>query len=280
MLLMRHKIITAIFFLFGLIFILLGLFLAYQYQFKNFYEVLLIGVLVFLFGFDAPKNISLKKYILTYFLFIILGLLGDLLMGLTITKLWVYNYSSLIQYFLLYLWIYPVGGLTVTLSFIVALDIFNANFLKKVNSKLGFRDEILFMSIGILLFISFWICSRITGINYVGILIQIAFVFPLYLFLNLGFAKWRQVTYFELLRKDTWKVVAASLVSVYTMAFLHEIPNVATKQWVYKDIPLMHITIFDIPFIVLCGWIVLLIFPLTIFLKGYTLKDLDRIIKD
>ncbi len=158
----------------GILLTLLGIYAAVNYQFKNSYEILLLGLILCLFGFNAPRNIKGSTYLKIYVVFFILGLFGDLLVGLNLTKLWFYNYDQLWQYLLLYTWIYPIGGLTMILSFITALDFFKVSIIPKNKTQFDYNDEIILFIGGNLILI---LCAVLKIAN-IGIFVSVVINIP------------------------------------------------------------------------------------------------------
>jgi len=59
-----------------------------------------------------------------YSLFFLGGIIADLLLGISVTKLWYYNYHYYFEYIPLYFLIYPLGGIVMVQTFVF----FSANY--------------------------------------------------------------------------------------------------------------------------------------------------------
>lgn len=269
-----------IFFSSGIFFTSISLILAVGYEFKNFYEILLFGILLTLFSFKAPRKIPESIYLKMYGWGFAAGIIIDLILGLTLTELWRYNYNSLPQYILLYLWIYPICLLIMALTYIISLDLLNIKFKKSKEKEPNLKDEFVFVLFCFVFVIATFVYSSIVGKYYLGFLLFGTVMALIYLLLNVYIEKRKGLTFFNLLHKEPLKVALAAIMSTYSMAFLHEIPNIVAEQWVYQNLPLMDITIIKIPIFVLAGWIILLLIPLSVILKYLSYENLEKVIED
>lgn len=253
--------------------------LAVVMKFKSFYEVLLLGIIIFLFGFKSTRRISPRSYSYIYISFFVLGLLVDLILGIGVFELWYYNYTSIIQYLLLYAWVYPAGGLTVVLLFILILDLLGFRLDKKKNNKFDFNDELLMVVVGIAGMAITVLYGLLDSINYLGLALFGLTQLGLFLILNVYAEKKKGFSLFYLLRVDKVRSIMAALVTVLVMVAIHEVPNTVAQQWVYTNIPLWP-SILNVPLVVWVGWSVLFIVPMTSLLVFVSKDEFCELIKD
>lgn len=264
---------------FGLGLSVFSVYLAVVFKFKSFYELLLLGIVFFLLGFKATTRIKFNSYLKIYVTFLFLGIVGDLVLGVSLLQLWYYNYDNPIQYLLLYGWVYPAGGLTLTLLFIVLLDLLNlkTNISEKYTFNLNDELVVGFVGIGIILVTLLY--GVLDSANYIGLIVFGLTSLVIFLVLNIYVEKTRGFSFFYLLRVNKLKVSTAALISVLVMVFLHEVPNTIANQWVYTNIPLWP-ALFEVPLVVWVGWSVLFIVPMTSLLVFISKEEFYNLIKD
>ncbi|HEX5447736.1 MAG TPA: hypothetical protein VFW90_00850 [Candidatus Saccharimonadales bacterium] len=96
----------------GLVLLCLSLFLAYHLRYNHFYEVLLAGLFLVLYGLNRGHKLF-PRPVRTYLLFVLMGLVIDALIGVNILHAWHYNNYRPSDYALNYLVVYPLFGSTV-----------------------------------------------------------------------------------------------------------------------------------------------------------------------
>src|SRR3990167_3571848 len=101
----------------GFLLLDLSILLAYKFHYKHFYEILVAGLFLIFYALDR-RYILTPNYVRMYTRFIKAGIIGDLVLGLSLTRLWHYNYNSFFDYLSLYLVVYPVAGIVMVQSFI------------------------------------------------------------------------------------------------------------------------------------------------------------------
>jgi len=75
----------------------------------------------------------------------------------------------------------------------------------------------------------------------------------------------RAASFMNDLIDHTSVAIVALLAATYSNAFIHELPNVAAKQWVYTSYPLHGVLLWHIPFSLLIGWPLLCFLPIAVY---------------
>ncbi len=94
------------------------------WHYNHFYGYLLLGLLLILIPFVPPAAFTMRRTVRLYILYICAALVIDLLLGLTVTKIWYYSYTSALEYAILYVWIYPAGGFVLAIPYILGWKYF------------------------------------------------------------------------------------------------------------------------------------------------------------
>ncbi|UCD04055.1 MAG: hypothetical protein JSW73_00180 [Candidatus Woesearchaeota archaeon] len=245
----------------GLFLLITSIYLAIRLKYNHFYEIMLVGLVLILYPV-TKKYFDSKTILKLYFTFLILaGLLGDFVFGIIIGEVWYYNYSMVSEYILLYFLIYPVGGFVMIMSFLLFLG----NSQLKNKRKVKFLNEILLTlsSSFIFLVVIFAYLKHTSSFEYSGFF---SFVF-ICLFLCIVFnyipERKGKPSYLRILLNNPKKFIFATLLATYINALIHEYPNVFAQQWVYQNILFGDIKLIGIPVIVLVGWLVLTILPVS-----------------
>jgi hypothetical protein len=204
---------------------------AFLFEFKHFYEFLLLGMLIVLIPFFPKEVFSAKRLLKAWALFFLVGIVVDLLLGLLIMKGWYYNYSAFWEYALLYVWAYPAGGLVLVLSYLLSKKLFNI----RIREDQRFDIRI------------FWACSALLGIASLALI----FAKDLFLFGARNYLFGTTVICFfialsapmaQLVGRNSWvreavlnplPILLATCTSTLVNLLLHELPNVAARQWMY-----------------------------------------------
>ncbi len=215
---------------FGLTLIAVASYAGIVFEFKHFYEFLLVGILCILSAIHSLSNLTMKQHIRLYAYFFAAGLIVDLLLGLYITKLWYYNYSFFYEYVLLYTIVYPLGGYVMVWSFLSLkkrIPLISVN--RSVSSKVR-----LFIIVGSIITTALVYQSKAYFASG-----QWAFLFAgvitvcMILFCSALWFKNIKNTYFGYLLLNPKKMILITVLVVYGNMFLHELPNVVATQWVY-----------------------------------------------
>jgi hypothetical protein len=238
----------------------LSIYQAFILNYNHFYEFLLIGIYLILKIFVSEKNINKSIYIKLYIIGLILGIIGDLILGIYISELWYYTYSQIWEYILLYLLIYPFGGIVLIQSYFILKQ--RTKFKNnKVNLKLKTIKILnaIFIIITLILSIIIYLLDiRYIQLIHFGILSLVFF----FTFTYYSEKKIKKSFLRDILENPKQVIVISSIVT-YLNAIIHEYPNTIAKQWIYTNIPFQNITILDVPAIlILCGWFILLYIPM------------------
>ena len=254
----------------GILILLFSLWLAFVEKYNHFYEIMLIGLVFILYPLTR-NHFDKKTIIKLYLIFLVLaGIFGDFIFGITIGNVWYYHYSSLWEYALLYLLIYPLGGFVMIMSFLLFLGKKKTKSETKIYEK---KLNILVLASSILSFLAvlFFIYLKYNfDVPYSGFFVAV-FVWVLFssIFNYVPKKKMNKISYLKLLLSNPKKVLFATFIGTYINALLHEYPNVFAQQWVYQNILFGDIKLFGVSVIVLIGWLALTIFPVSAY---YALK--------
>lgn len=245
----------------GFLLLAISIYLAIFPKFAHFYEFMILGL--FLVFYSALQgSISKRTYLKLYFLFLGGGMLADLILGILVTKLWYYNYTSFIEYLPLYLLIYPGGGIVLIQSFIFCKHhvLKERNPRPKLNASVLRNLAIFFMLASILLVIlEFFYVLKYFGFIFYSSLTLLAF----FLF-NYFSQRWKKISYFGLFFNRPLPYVMITLTTAFLNALLHEVPNTFAHQWVYQNFPFGNMQVFGITSTVFfLGWAALVMIPIS-----------------
>ena len=204
---------------------------AIVWEYKHFYEFSLLGLVLLLAPSVPAGAFSGKRIARLYVLFFGAGLVVDLLLGITITQSWYYNYSSVFEYIVLYTWIYPLGGFVMAQSYLVARRVFKASSTheKHIDLKvfwIAFSIPAA-VTIGSLIFKDQLIFSQWSPIMAVSAALMLCAAAALRSELR------GKRSYLRDLISAPWQTVLATLLATYINLPIHEYPNVYAREWVY-----------------------------------------------
>jgi len=249
----------------GFVLFLLSLYLAFFLGFNHFYEVLLTGLFLALFPFTKKHFVNFKLAMALYLSFVASGLFLDLLVGLSVFKLWHYSYSNSFEYILLYTLVYPLGGFVALQSFLLCKSFIKTeNVARAHNLKTGI---IIFTAL-LLLLIGILTASKahFSFTTWAVILTVSAIMFGI-ISINAVSEILNGKSYVRELIGSPQKVILVTFISTYVNAFIHEYPNVFAGQWIYTAYAnqFLNTPILGIPIFVLLIWPALVIVPVSIY---------------
>ena len=192
-----------------------------------------------------------------YGLFVILGLIGDGLYGLLITDLWHYpSYGSATDYLLLYLVIYPAGGLF-TYGLLRAGLGPNALVAPRERAPLGMA--VTAFAVVALAALTLALLQLTIQNNWARLGFS-ALVFLLSLAALEGMSAARGSAGPTMLLVGRPRLLIGGLALAAFAAFFHELPNVPLHEWEYHNLPIAT-SIAGVPVVVLLGWTALFVTP-------------------
>lgn len=276
-----------------------GLFLfsagaAVIWRFSYFYSSFVIGLFLF---FDAcshllDKSISFSSnlnrigktfwVILFFFIFF-----TDLVAGQIIFTVWQYPpYKGFVNWLLLYLIVYPVGGLSLIAMFrffdLLFSKILPGSFFKvkaaMMLTKRILKIILLFLPLSIAIPMGIYLSGLVKIIAQNQALYSAIFIFLFFewtfFFDVLILAFGGRPILLDLIEGEK-KVFLAILVSGLLGAFLHEVINTFVHEWVYvtKNFPVTSATFLGVPVVVFVAWIPLTIVCVQAYRLGTVLKE-------
>jgi len=251
----------------GSVLFIVSYFLAIYLQYSQFYTILLFGIFFILKGaYHLRKKrefINFKEFLVLYLTFFVSGIIIDLVIGIWLAKLWYYPAYTLINYFNLYLIIYPLGGFVMIYSFALIEAIF---VHRPKPSKIAHEHSIkISLILSALAFVSF-ILSLIIIIEFKGFFAITFFLIFSIALLNYFTLRIKKSNMLERLHIKTFKYGVLILSVAYIQGVIHEWPNIYAREWIYQNMPLSEVTFLGIPVLILFfGWLFLLVVPYTIF---------------
>lgn len=251
--------------IFGILIFIIANILAFVYHYDRFYSIFLLGLFLILKGiYKRMKDrefLTIKRFIKIYIAFFILGILGDLILGIWISKLWYYPTYTLANYINLYLFIYPLGGIIMVYTFVILESLF---IQKPRKRRIAYKNSLaiskIFFIVSLIGLISSFFIKTYQGLFLFGFIALNTI--SLLSYINLKINKNNLLERFLI---KSLKYGILIIIVAYTQGLIHEIPNVFAKEWIYQNIPFHTIQIFGIPIIALFGWIILIIGPYTLF---------------
>lgn len=255
--------------------LLFSFYLAVVHSFNHFYELTLTGLFIIIYPWITDK-IKNKTYRRLFLIFIPGGLIADLLLGIYVTELWYYTYNSLWEYILLYLWIYPVGGIVMVQSYLL----FERLIIEDIGETTSQKRRFIILLTS-LLAILFTAISILYNAETAGLYTFISFL-VLVLFNSQSIVRWsrkimttfglkkelNRLTALEVFSRKPAKYIGIILASSYIQAVIHEVPNVYGQQWIYQNMPFQELTLLGVPAVVIIfGWIGLTLIPVSIYYR-------------
>ncbi|MBM3234255.1 hypothetical protein FJZ19_04140 [Candidatus Pacearchaeota archaeon] len=258
----------------GILLLIVSYILAIIYHYNKFYTILLLGLFFILKPMYKIINkrefLSLKNFFKVYLAFFMLGIVADLIFGIWITKLWFYPDYNLINYIILYFFIYPFGGFIVIYSFALIESLAGK---KPRERKKDYFLALNFSKILFFLGMVFLIIAILFANSYKGFLIYVFFGLMGYGLTNYVTLKYKKDDLLERILTKTSKYVLLIAIVAYTQGIIHEFPNVFAREWIYQNFPLNNLTLLGIPIMVLLFcWLWLVVVPYSIFELVMTLN--------
>lgn len=242
-----------------------ALLLARFTRFRHFYEILLLGLFLLLHAV-VGRRITKKVYIYLYVVFFWAGIIADLIMGISITRFWKYNYSNLGDYLILYLVIYPFAGIVMVQTYIaIKTVILKIRDRRNTKPLLSLRQYRLLISGLALTFIGVTAAAMSHPNPWLYTAFYLLASILAFLLLSMVAQAHGHKTVIEDLHMHPLKILLVLFLATYVNAFLHELPNTYAREWSYTNYPLSHLHVLGIPLIMLLGWPVLLIVPVAAF---------------
>ncbi len=250
----------------GTVLVIGAIILAEVYQFKHFYEILLVGLTMLVGSALTAKEIDRLLYYKLFLLFVPVGFILDYVLGISVTHLWFYNYTNIYEYWLLYLLVYPLGGIVMLQSYLLFRKYIRVAPVSKLLAGVG---VVFYLAVT-------YIIATTTYYSWPNA--KLSMVGTLGCFCVLGIAVfnvWSEIRHKKSYARELFTrfvpVMAATLCATYVNAFLHELPNVVARQWVYLPTSgtTLDVMILGIPFLVLVAWVFLTLLPVSLY---YVLK--------
>ncbi|MDO8524749.1 MAG: hypothetical protein Q7R99_03950 [bacterium] len=252
---------------FGLILVIFSYILAIK-KFHYFYTILVVGNFLV---YNSLYYLLNKKYLLKlsswlkfYVALIPGGIIADMFMGRILSSLHYYPFYGPINYLIIYLIIYPLGGLILVYCYSLIKNLFKNYKEKKIS--LNSTKNILIVGLFVSLFLipitliykeslpsfGFWIFTWIT--------FAILFLMNL---TNLFISKNCLIKEITSLNRPA---ILSILFTMFFNGFLHELPNTFAWEWVYcKNCFPVNTAILQIPlWVITLGWL-----GMTIILVSY-----------
>lgn len=267
---------------------------AIVWRFSYFYSSFVIGLFLF---FDAAthlldKSISFssnlnrigKTFWMVLFFFIFFT---DLVAGQIIFSVWQYPpYKGFINWVLLYLIIYPVGGLSLIAMFrffdLLFGKIFPGKFFQIKEAarftKKTLKIILLALPVAMMIPVGLYFSKLVEIFAQNQVLYSFIFIFLFFewtfFFDILILAFGGKPILLDLIRGEK-KVFLAILVSGLLGAFLHEVINTFVHEWVYvtKNFPVTPATFLGVPVVVFVAWIPLTIVCVQAYRLGTVIKE-------
>ncbi len=243
----------------GSILFIISLVLAFYYHYNHFYELMLIGLFL-IFGYLTRNVINKKIYYKTYIYFLLFAVIGDIIFGINVSRLWYYNYNNIMEYLLLIAIIYPFGGWVLIQTFFILESTFVKNIkLEKIDSYL-IKKFVMF-----LLFLSVITFIFRKDVLYGDFIFYSIASIGLYLYLEYKIIKTNKKSFMNSFIKNPKSYLLILILGSFSQAIIQEFPNTFAKQWVYQNIPLINILILRVPILVFLGWVYLTLFSISVY---------------
>jgi hypothetical protein len=202
-------------------------------------------------------------FALVYAILIVIGFVGDYVIGQQVANLWRYPYyTAYFDWVRLYALIYPLGGLAVLelVLFLGALFREKLILLPKPHAPLtrplNLADHMLDGLV---------VCALIAIPVLYWAQVSLPFAhLSVYVFLAWVAVATAQFVY-HVRHGSHW--VAILLAALLMSVFLHEVPNTAVFEWEYFNAPLLNLRVLSIPLWVMAGWYVIVVLMLRIWVR-------------
>ncbi len=248
----------------GVLMVMLSMLLAVTIHFRHFYELLVLGQFIAMYGLPSTR-LCRRLYAPLYLILAGAGVIADLIMGRYIGRFWHYNHFGLADYLILYAFTYPVAGIVMVQSFWVVrallLLIRERPDWSRALSVPQYIAVIIYLTVALL---AVFAEGLIAGSQNLLALAYVLAVLLAFLVISFVTTLNNHRTVVDDARSQPLGMLAAVSAATYFNAFLHEIPNTFAHEWTYTNFPLPALSIFGIPVIALLGWPLLLLFPLSI----------------
>ena len=248
--------------IFGVVLVLFSFYMAWGTHSIHSYEITLLGLAFVLLSQLPKKMMDKKTAVRLYFAFVIAGFVVDFLVGLSITQVWYYTYTSWIEYVLLYLYIYPAGGFVMVWSYLLGLHWLRLDTTTaSVSRPLLILGAVVFGVLGVMILMM----TDIIPLHWPILFFWSSLIAGIFLVMWLSELRHRE-SYARDIIATPFRILFVTLVATYLNALIHELPNVAAPAWVY----VIHTNTFldafflGVPYMVWAGWLLLLIGPVSL----------------
>lgn len=249
----------------GVLVVILSILLAVTIRFRHFYAVLLLGQFIALCSLPGSR-LHRQIYARLYLVFVGSGVIADLVMGRHVGRFWYYGHYGLADYIILYAFSYPVAGIVMVQSFLAVKELL-LNMKDGPGSSLALNSR---QYVAVIAPLTAALAATFVAalVNHKQNLMALAYVLAALLaslVMSFVTALSNHRTLIDDVHGQPLRMVAALFAATYFNAFLHEIPNTFVHQWTYTNHPWPTLHILNIPAIVLIGWPLLLVFPLSVY---------------
>lgn len=241
----------------GAVLVVASLLLAYQAHFRHYYEILVFGFALTMY-WPTKKHISRSDYIRLYKMLIVAGIIGDLILGIGL-NLWHYTFIYVHEYFLLYMFEYPVAGIVMVQAYIIAKDRLAIPARKNtIPSNIYKTTKHLFGASATLTLILL-MCDIAYILSAVAFYVSIS-LFALSILSERSHAVKRD-NLFQDIYNSPLRTLIAIFIATYTFAIIEEVSNNAVHQWVYTNETYASMQISGVPLLFIPFWPLLLLLP-------------------
>lgn len=260
----------------GLLIFILSVFMSVVLKYPRFYIWFCIGYLIIVDFINYKiRNKSVldllfnkKKIKATYFFImgsLIAALLVDYVYGVLLFEIWSWNSYTIVNWILLYTIINFCFILLVFQTYkIFETYIDKEKYKYKKNNHLRKSLKIISIVFLIIPIINYLLFGKI-GTNYTMLLPFVS----IWLYSDYLLAEYKMPIITRIIKSKT--MIYTMLIATFFLVITHEVANVFSSEWMYTNIPFMHIIIFNIPVLVLVGWIPLILFCIS-FVELYIQK--------
>lgn len=237
-------------------------------NFHYFYLILVIGnFLVYnslYYLLNKKYLLNLKSWIKFYIALIPGGIIADMFMGRILSSLHYYPFYGSINYLILFLIIYPLGGIILVYCYSLIKGLFKNHKEKEV--RLSLARNILIIGLFVSLFLIPITLVYKESISFFGFWIFTWITLTILFLINLiNFFISKNCLIKEIISLK-WPAVSSVIITMFFNGFLHEIPNTFAWEWIYcKNCFPTNIMLLQIPlWVITLGWL-----GMTIILVSY-----------